>query len=302
MPNDYTDWFTQAPLTSSLQQSQALTKYLPTIMSAINSQTLPTAQSNLYAQQQISDPQNALMLQLYQKYGPQMAQVGNEIARQNANYNTQTQSQLMQGAGTDYLKSAYNASQIFDAPYYQTRQTTADQLNRLFNSIDLSGALSGSERDEITKGLARQNIQAGTYNSPSQTNTVANAMRYGQANYQRQQQAKSNLSSALQQASTFLPQARSGVNVFGVGQNNMSQGSGQYQGLASLPTSQNSFGSSLMGNQANAFNTGLGIAGNLTNSYTNNMAAEEARNTPGAIMGDVQKGVSAAASLLGGFI
>ncbi len=135
---------------------------------------------------------------------------------------------------------------------------------KLINSIDLNGGLSGTERNEVGQGLAREGQQRGTQNAPSNTDTISNAMRYGQAGYARQQTAKSNLSDALSKASAFLPSAKSGVDVFqtATGRSSMpNPGNGLFTGVQS-PNSNNQFG--LAG----------GVLGNLNQSQMNNNTIE----------------------------
>jgi hypothetical protein len=196
---------------------QAFSDLFPYLQGSINSQTLPTALTQLQASQATSPGYADLMTQLYAQYGPQLNAIGSGITGQNmANY-VANQNAILSGPGQDLLKSGYNASQIFDAPYYQARQQAGDSIGKLLNSIDLSGNLSGSETNQIGQGLAREGVQRGNLNAPSNADVVANAMQYGNAAYQRKAQAQTMMGNAIQSATSFLPQAKSGVDVFGTG-------------------------------------------------------------------------------------
>lgn len=200
---------------STAQSAQSFQDLLPYFQGAINNQIGPAAQAQYGAAATTSPEYNQLMLQLYQQYGPQLAQLGNQVSGINMAGQVGNENQILGGAGTDLLKTGFNASQIFDKPYYQTRDAAATQAqNLLSGSSDISGNLTGSEQNQIAQGLAREGVQRGTSNAPSQTETVSNAMQYGNAAFQRQQTEKSTLASAINAASQFLPTSKSGVNVF----------------------------------------------------------------------------------------
>lgn len=245
---------------SFANQAQALQTLLPYIGQAINGQQLPSALSDLNTAQVTQPGYAQLQTQLFNQFGPQLNAIGNEIQRRNALAQAGTENDVLTGPGKDLVSNAYNLSQVYDKPYYDSRQTTSDSITKLINSIDLSGGLSSTERDEIGKGLARSNQQAGTQFAPSQTNTVSNAMRYGQAGYNRQQQAKSNLSDAISKASAFLPTAKSGVDVFQVATGRPSQPNPGASLVPSATTSGNSNNFGLAGN----------LLGGMTNTDINN--------------------------------
>jgi hypothetical protein len=235
---------------------QALYDLLPYLNQAVNAGQVPSAIAQLAASQATSPGYAQLMTQVYNTYGPQLNQIGNEILRRNALSQAETSNEVLMGPGKELIKNAYDAAQTFDKPYYDTRLTTANRLSDLLNSIDLSGALSPGERNEIAQGLARQNISRGTQNAPSATDTIANAMQYGQAGFARQQAAKSNLSQAISNASAFLPAAKSGVDVFQVATGRPSQAN---PGGALFPGVNTN-------TQGNA-NASFGLAGNILSGF-----------------------------------
>ena len=83
-------------------------------------------------------------------------------------------------------------------------------------SIDLSGGLSLSELREIEQGLAREGNIRGTFGAPSNLDTLANAMTYGQAGRARQVENQNQLAKAISASTAFLPASRSGMDVFQV--------------------------------------------------------------------------------------
>jgi hypothetical protein len=144
------------------------------------------------------------MTQLYAKYGPQLNKIGSDITQQNALAQANTQNAVLQGPGSEYLGTVNAISRLLNPEFYKTLQAGGAQSVNLLNSIDPTGALTGSERNEVGQGLARQNQLAGTLFSPSAINTVSNAMRYGAAGTAKATQAQSNLSQALNSSAAFM--------------------------------------------------------------------------------------------------
>ena len=230
--------------TRSANTVQMLYNLLPYINAAVNQTSLPTALSDLQVAQQTSPEYAKLMIDLYNTYGPQLNAIGNEIQGRNMMAEAQNQLNVLKGPGTELVKGAYDLSQVYDKPYYQTRELGASRLSDLLNSVDLSGTLSTTERDEISKGLARTNLQRGTLNSPSPINTISDAMQYGNAGYTRKLQQQSVLSDAIAKAANFLPAAKSGIDVFQVatGKSSMpNQGNSLFTGITNNDN-KNNFG------------------------------------------------------------
>lgn len=214
---------------------------LPYISQYTNQANLTDALGQLGIAQATSGPYAQLQTQLFNQYGPQLNAIGNEINRRNALAQASTEGEVMSGPGANLVNQAYDLSQVFDKPYYDTRAQTSGELSKLFGSIDLSGALGAGERNEIAQGLAREQLNRGTLNAPNASETVANAMRYGNAGYQRKTQQQGILSDAIQKASMFLPTAKSGVDVFQVatGRPSMTnQGANQFTGVNSAANNQ----------------------------------------------------------------
>lgn len=251
---------------NAANQTRIIQSMLPYLTSAVNQQNLPSAVSQLQASQATSPGYAQLMTNLYNQYGPALNQIGNTIQQQNALAQANTTNQVLNGPGQQAVQGALALQQQVDPQFFASRAATSGRLGDLLNSIDLSGKLSGSEQDEIEKSLARQGIQRGTQNAPSATDTVANAMTFGQAGYQRKQQAISNLSDAISKASAFLPSSRSGIDAFQVATGRSSQAN----------PGQSNLGNNLFPGINNASNqNAFGLAGNLlggTNSQLMNQA------------------------------
>lgn len=212
LENYYNEGTPSATLISA-QNARILRDLFPDISAAINQQYLPSAEAQL----KTADPTAATMTELYRKYGPQLNQIGSDIARQNALAEAETNKMLLSGSGRDATLAALDLDQLVNPEFYSTRAATGNSLNDLLASIDLSGGLSDVERREIEQGLAREGTARGTANAPSNTETIANAMRYGQAGRERQVENQNQLAKAIAASTAFLPASQSGINTFAVG-------------------------------------------------------------------------------------
>lgn len=264
---------------------QSLYNLLPYLNQAVNNTAVPSAIAGFNAQAAVSGPTAQLMTDLYNQYGPQLNNIGNQIMNANALSNAQTEQDVINGPGRGLVTSARDLSNVFDKPWFDTRDKTASALQE-----QLNGGLSQSERDEIGKGLARQNSANGTLNTPSQTNTVGNAMQYGQA-------ARSRLSQAIQSASAFLPNARSGVDVFNVATGHSSMpnpGNGMFPGLSGSQSGQQGLG--LAGQMFGGFNQ---TQGNIDNINANKKDWLDQFNQFASGLGSLTSGAKGAAGMFG---
>lgn len=236
--------------------AQTLYNILPYLNQAVNNTAVPTAQAGYNAAAATAGPYAQLMTDVFNQFGPQLNAIGNEINRRNALATSTTTNEVLNGPGQQTIQGALAGQKIADPEFFKTRDLTANRLSDLMKSIDLSGGLSDTERREIGQGLAQQATQRGTATNPSALDTVSNAMQFGQAGYQRQQIAKSNLATAIQGATSFLPTSKSGIDAFQVATGRPSlpnQGAGVFTGLGPSGTGQG-------GAQS------LGLAGNLLNN------------------------------------
>lgn len=250
---------------------QALYDLMPYLNQAVNNTITPSAIAQLQASAATAPGYASLMTNLYNTYGNQLNQIGNAIQNQNALAQADTTNNVLNGPGAQTVQSALQLQQQVDPQYFATRQAASNRLNDLMNSIDLSGNLSGTQMNQIGQGLSQQNAHNGTLGAPSQSQTVANAMQYGQAGYQMKQQAISNLSQALNNASSFLPQSRSGIDAFQVATGRSSQSN----------PGQSNMGNSMFGgiNQSSGNGSGAyGLAGTMFGGLNSLTAQQNAQN------------------------
>lgn len=212
----------------------AYTKYFPDLLKINQENILPNEQAKLEANQAVSPEYLALQNQLYKIYGPQLAATSDQINAASAKSSAQSDLDVLRGPGKDLVSEALKTAQEADPEYYKARQQVGGRLSDLLGSIDLSGNLSGGETEQLNRALAQENSRRGILNTPSQTAALSNAMTFGDARYNRQNQAKGQLAQALSVGNQFLPASNSGIDVFKVATGKTSMpnaGDSKFQGV-----------------------------------------------------------------------
>ena len=199
-------------------QVRAMSDLLPYYANAISAQKLPEAQAQLAADAATTGPRLALQQALQEQYGPIFDQLAAESNMRKAMSSANVDKAVMQGPGKELVAAALEAAKQYDPEYFNTRAQTSDSLAKLLGQAtgNLGSGLSNTERDEVSRGLALEGSRRGTANAPSNLNTVSNAMQFGAAGRQREQENQNQLSKAIQASTAFLPASRSNVDVFQV--------------------------------------------------------------------------------------
>lgn len=271
---------------ASMYDNQSLASILPNILATAGAQQTATEQN--------SPQENQLLTSLFQQFGPQLAATGAQIGANTQQTQANTNASVAGSAGGQAsLNAAIAADQATNPQFYQMRGQEANSLSNLLGSIDLSGQLSGGETQALQRSVAQQNNQTGTSNTPSAINTASNAMTFGNATYQRQEQAKSDLSSALGQATSFLPASQSGVG--GMNAFNIATGGGQTAtndanaglGLFAGPTNySNLTDQSNQNNLSSILSSALGTGASMANTNltsNNNILGDQMQATSSMI-------------------
>lgn len=222
---------------STAQMMQAWIQNFPQFLDVSLKGLQPAAQAQLGANQSTSLPQAQLQADIFKQIGPQVNQTGNDINRMNALAQNETDKTVLQNS-SPLIQTAYDQSQIFDKPYYDTRDAMAKQYQSLLGGMD-PNALSGAERAQTERGLAQQGVARGTSTSPSNIEAMNAASQFGD----KLTAKRSALTSALQTANQFLEPAKSGVDTFKVA---TGKASTPNQGAAQIPTANTSAGSSAL--------------------------------------------------------
>lgn len=241
---------------------QAIIDLLPLYSQAVSGQIIPQALAELEAKKATSPELAKLMVDLYSRFGPQLNKIGTDITRQNALAQAETDKAVLAGPGKDLVSQALETAKIYDPEYFATRELSSNRLGDLMRSINLDSGLSGSERAEIERSQAQEGTRRGTYNAPSNLDTVSNAMQFGNAGYNRLQQNRSALSEAIANATAALPSFKSGVDVFQVA-----------TGKSSVPNTGDSRFTGVDNNAssiANANSLATGLLNNTVSTQQNN--------------------------------
>lgn len=267
---------------STGEMMQALEKYLPGYMKTLQDQIVPTEQAQLAGAQAVSKPYADLTADIYDTTGRRMNTIGEEIAASNQLAKAKSDAQVLAGPGQDIIRSADAAQRIIDPEFYKMKEATGRVGTGIINSFgDDPSKLSGSEREEVGRGLAWSNLGSGN-TGPSNINAVSNAMSFGDASNRRRTSAAQTIG-ALAPSMTAT---RSGVDVLQQalgrpGQTNT--GNALVSGAREAGANAFSQGSALMGqtgeNQRTAMDinskrrssldTTLGAVGSLSNSVGN---------------------------------
>lgn len=182
---------------STEKMLQAYTKYLPGLLDITAQQIAPTEQAKLEAQRQTLPGYSDLYLNT-------LTPAEIEAKRQTALGDVATNRMIFDGPGRDLISSARGIEALAAPELVQTRERVSKGFGDLLSTIDPTGALSPTEREEIRREVNRQNFERGNLGTPSQTSTVENAMMFGEAGRNRQLQSQAALGQALQGATSFL--------------------------------------------------------------------------------------------------
>lgn len=235
---------------------------MESVMKAYRENLIPMIQNQVRAAQeyepamqtlreQISPREQALNQQLYAQYGPQFAKTGSEIARQNAEAQALTDLGIVRGTGRDLVREAMRTQKEADPEAYRARELALANLERLQGSLtDPNAGLSGAERAEIDRSLARENFARGTGATPTATSTVANALAFGQAGEARKAQRQSAIANAAQLAAGAVQPLSSRIDTFQLttGRPSINQGEARTGGAREVGQESNAMGMNLFGN------------------------------------------------------
>jgi hypothetical protein len=245
-----------SPVIPNTQESMA------SVMQAYRDNLIPMIQNQIQAAQayepamqtlreQISPREQALNARLYEQFGPEFARIGSQIARQNAEAQAATDLGVVSGTGRDLVREAMKTQREADPEAYRARELALQNLEQLQGSLtDPNAGLSGAERAEIDRSMARENFARGTGATPTATSTVANAMAFGQAGEARKAQRQSAIANAAQLAAGAVQPLSSRIDTFQLttGRPSVNQGEARTGGAREVGQESNAMGMNLFGN------------------------------------------------------
>jgi hypothetical protein len=201
--------------------------------------------------EEISPKEQALNKRLYEEFGPEFARIGSQIARQNAQAQAETDLGIVSGTGRELVREAMRTQKEADPEAYRARELALANLEQLQGSLtDPNAGLSGAERAEIDRSLARQDFARGTGATPTATSTVSNAMAFGQAGEARKAQRQSAIANAAQLAAGSVQPLSSRIDTFQLttGRPSVNQGEARTGGAREVGQESNAMGMNLFGN------------------------------------------------------
>ena len=201
--------------------------------------------------EEISPKEQALNKRLYEEFGPEFARIGSQIARQNAQAQAETDLGIVSGTGRELVREAMRTQKEADPEAYRARELALANLEQLQGSLtDPNAGLSGAERAEIDRSLARQDFARGTGATPTATSTVSNAMAFGQAGEARKAQRQSAIANAAQLAAGAVQPLSSRIDTFQLttGRPSINQGEARTGGAREVGQESNAMGMNLFGN------------------------------------------------------
>jgi hypothetical protein len=201
--------------------------------------------------EEISPKEQALNKRLYEEFGPEFARIGSQIARQNAQAQAETDLGIVSGTGRELVREAMRTQKEADPEAYRARELALQNLEKLQGSLtDPNAGLSGAERAEIDRSMARENFARGTGATPTATSTVSNAMAFGQAGEARKAQRQSAIANAAQLAAGSVQPLSSRIDTFQLttGRPSINQGEARTGAAREVGQESNAMGMNLFGN------------------------------------------------------
>jgi hypothetical protein len=244
------------PAPSTQESMDAVLKAYASNMPAMIQAQIAGAQqyepAMLALRQQVSPGQNQLDLDLLNQFGGQFAEANQRIAGQNALAQAGNDLAVVQGPGRELVREAMRTQREADPEAYRARELALGQLERLNSGLlDIDGGLSGSERAEIDRSLARDNFSRGLGNVPTATSTVENAMKFGAAGENRRQGRMSAIANAAQLSAGAVQPLSSKIDAFQLTTGRPSVTGQQGSGSREVGSDTNQLGSNLLNNTTN---------------------------------------------------
>lgn len=190
-------------------QLQAFTQYLPGLLATLRPEQKLSEQNNLDVQREIAPQLAQLNTELLAQFGPEYNKVGQDLSRQNAIAQAETDAELLSGSGAKAVSAASEAQRLLDPEFYATREATAKKYGDLLATYDPTG-LSPTEAASIERSVNRSNIGTGNAGLGSPTAAIGNAFAFDD----KLQQKKNNLANVLNLYQGVQAGNRSGMDAY----------------------------------------------------------------------------------------
>ena len=207
---------------TTAQALEAMQAGYPGYLGMLRGEAEADAQKQLEMAQQYAPQLARQQLGLATEMMPRYGQIGRDETYRDRMSDAATGVDVLRGPGGAMIDETFAKARQIDPEFYGRRAQTSGMLGDLLRSFaapgtvteqnpfgTFTGALSGSEREEIQRSLNQQRARSGGLGGPTaMTDGVANAMKFGQGVQNR----RDALGRALGQATSFLPASRSGFD------------------------------------------------------------------------------------------
>jgi len=207
---------------TTAQALEAMQAGYPGYLGMLRGEAEADAQKQLEMAQQYAPQLARQQLGLATEMMPRYGQIGRDETYRERMSDAATGVDVIRGPGGTMVDETFAKARQIDPEFYGRRAQTSGMLGDLLRSFaapgtvteqnpfgTFTGALSGSEREEIQRSLNQQRARSGGMGGPTaMTDVVANAMKFGQGVQNR----RDALGRALGQATSFLPASRSGFD------------------------------------------------------------------------------------------
>lgn len=253
----YSDPPAQAPGETTGQSISELAANLPALMQAYNGQVGATTAAQENASSAVSPQYEQLMSDLYKQFAPGLAATGSQIDNQTRTATANTDASLLAGPGANIATTTDAIDRANNPEYYTARAQAGSSLGQLLNSINLNNPNIEAERQ-----INQENQRSGNTAPNSATNTVSNALSFGDQNLKR----VSALGSAIGTATNFLQSANNPVAT-NAATSELSKppsqsGTSQFAGVTPAATQSYSSGSDLLNSISGFQNNAASIDSN----------------------------------------
>ena len=175
-----------------------LAKQYPQLVQVLGAQNLAIAENEQNTREAIAPREQALSAGLYKQYAPQYGEVGSGVDLAALN-----------GAGGQSVMASDALDRAIDPEYFASRDASSSKLGQLLSGMN-PNELTGAERENIARGLARSGYRSGELNSPSNQGAINAALTYGSALDTK----RSGVANAINTATAAIPTFKSGRDTF----------------------------------------------------------------------------------------
>jgi hypothetical protein len=221
---------------------RAFGKYLPDFLNTEMGWMQPMEQATFATSKEFSPKWAKLQSKLYNQYAPKLAETSQQIDAANKMAGAQGDLAVLQGPGAQSVDAVTEMLRKTDPEFFSTRQLTAQKIDELLGS-----GLTPAEEEAVSRRLSRERVDSGI-SVPTSTNTVSEAMQFGDA-------ARKRTLEGVAAANSFLPASRTGFDPTQValGRPSINTGDSKFMGVQQP--------ANVKGESENFFNTTAGLQG-----------------------------------------